>query len=185
MKLLTFMLAAFIALSIRADAQTNSGKREATLSPVSSILPVIVAQQNCPLKVEGVTVAKSENGRYEVLYQVRNVSDKVVKSYSITQLYSSGTGSLAVGIMPNGGRLLKPGETTGGFRLPASESTKQSVGGPVKSDPDAKISRIVFVMIGEVLFETGEKYSDLDTFYKLTDHLKMFDPIYLDQKDDN
>jgi hypothetical protein len=143
---------------------------------VDYIMPVIVSQPDCPLKVEYAIVAKQTTGN-SVFYKVKNVGNKKVHDYTVATWFSDNTGNVLTGIMPNGSNLIKPGQTVNGIpdSLLVSDQNRKT-GEVEKTGKGLKV--IVFVMIVEIEFSDGSQYSAVGTRNALEEHLKMFEYTY-------
>lgn len=141
------------------------------LSLVSSndVIPVVVFQEDCPLRVEAFFALKDVSGRISLEYSVRNIGIKPIKSYRIARWYSDNSGFREYGIMPPE-RLLKIGNSvstvTGSYKSAIAASTKSTE------------KRIAFFLILEITFDDGTKFSQPEVFESLENHLKSFEIYY-------
>src|ERR1044072_9804332 len=92
--------------------ETKSDKPRAVVLPSEYVLPVIVAQPDCPLQIEKAIVVRYLPGYISELYQVRNIGTKQVKHYYLARWYSDGTGFVGSGVMTQTNRYLQPGQAT-------------------------------------------------------------------------
>ena len=143
-----------------------------SLLPPTYVLPVVVAQADCPLVIEKFFPVKDSAGRVHTEYGVRNTGSKVIKSYRIARWYSDNTGFLQYGVMPSGSSSLKPNasiETSTGKRLRSLDSPKNNV---------KSMKKIAFAMIVEIEFADGSVFDAKDQFSALTTHLQLFEASY-------
>jgi hypothetical protein len=140
------------------------------ISP-NEILPVIVFQQDSPIKIDNFFVTKDACKLIKTDYQVSNISDKSVASYQIARWYSDNTGYIGEGIMPESGNALNPKQSIKTYSG-NSEETKYS------GSNSKELKLIIFIMVTEVTFSDGSKYEAKDVFLKLRKHLLMFETIY-------
>lgn len=140
------------------------------ISP-NEILPVIVFQQDSPIKIDNFFVTKDACKLIETDYQVSNISDKSVTSYQIARWYSDNTGYIGEGVMPENGIALKPQQSIKTYSG-TSEQTKYS------GSNSKELKLIVFIMVTEVTFSDGSKYEAKEAFIKLRRHLLLFETTY-------
>jgi hypothetical protein len=180
-KLLTLLVLQLVTASWLYCQEIKKGAGS-TEPNTDNVLPVIGYQQNSPLAIEAVAVGCNDIGQMNTIYRIRNASHRVITDYTLIRWLSSNTGSIAPGAMPSS-KILKPGESIDTMSLQNSSCTSNS---SVQSERDinqsTRISRILFVMVGEVLFENKEKYSDIATLERLKNHLAMFEQQYQNLK---
>src|SRR4051795_9066471 len=80
--------------------------------PLNEVLPVVVVQEDCPLKVERFSVLSGSDKRFLMAYSVKNRSSKNVVSYRIMRSYDTGTGFFEYGAMPTN-KILYIGQSAG------------------------------------------------------------------------
>jgi hypothetical protein len=131
------------------------------------IFPVIAYQENCPLKILKFMVVENYNGRYKTEYAIKNVGKKSIKAYRIAQQYNDWShGFFGYGELPANKALFTPGtivDTTGNLQIVSD--LKASSG----SDT---LKNIIFMMVVDIEFADGSKYTDETSFNALDDFLK-------------
>lgn len=158
------------SLQVFAAAQTPSTDTVSVV-PMNEVLPVIVAQSNCPLIIERFIVVRHQDGTIRTEYRIRNKGKKVVKYYRIARWYSDNTGFVQYGAMPK----QKPFrsntfvDTLGKNVLELSADQKE------KNRP---MKKIAFIMVLEIGFTDGSVFDANAAFGALTEHLQRFESIY-------
>jgi len=175
-KLIFPLLILVLVLEVCSNAQEVRRLAQVPKPNTQNILPVVIYQPNCPIRIEAVSTVLNEKGQIEVLYRIRNISGKDIKDYSIARWFSSNTGTLSPGVMPGDQGLLKVGEAVGTLQASAGAARDALASNSIGST--RTLSRLVFVMIGEVVFANGDTYSDLNTFDSLRSHLELFETDY-------
>jgi hypothetical protein len=145
----------FIAVCILLLNGNTLKAQNAKKVSVNEILPVIVVQGDCPLKIESFAVVLDVDNRYRAVYRVKNYSAKNVTSYRIGQMFDVGTGYIEFGVMPKN-RILKSGHSTGTF------DTANYLGG--NAVYNGKLKAVAFLMIVSVYFDDGTSYTAEKTF---------------------
>ena len=162
-----------LILSIAIFSQAVSAQEFYAVSN-KEILPAVVVQPNSPLKIEKFTVVKGKDGRFTSVYTVRNVSSKKITEYQVARWYDNNTGYVEHGVMPKANVLL-PDQTAGTF-----DPIKI-----VKADAPAgheKLLRIEFIMVVNVIFDDGTKFSAQDVFDGFEEYLSKFQWIDRDDR---
>ena len=165
------ILASIISLTlfcILGYGQTKSETMQGSVY-IKEVLPVIVAQDNCPITIEKVIVFRDFGGKIESSYLVRNTGDKDIKSYKIARWYSDNTGFVGYGVMPSNATVLKPNQIAGSVDLNSDISTNKL---------PSRMKKILFVMITEIVFGDDSKFEAGDVLDSLEKHLKDFEVIY-------
>ncbi len=172
MKKYILMFLTVLFLSSFAYTQ-NSLENAYTVIPLNEVLPVIVFQDDSPIKIEKYIVAQNKNGAIETFYTARNTSSKTVKQYTIARWFSDNTGFVGQGILQKGENYLLPNTFVENTPANLIKNTDIEV---IK--PDKKLKKIAFVMVIEVVFSDGTKFDAKKIFNSLEDHLKMFETKY-------
>lgn len=161
-------------------AQQKAQQQErAVLVPQEVALKVIVAQPDCPLIFERVYVLKYLDGRFDASYQLRNIGNKPISTYTVAIWNSDNTGDLIKWHVNEEEGLLMPGQSAPSLRqdsgitiVPLSKELQNSL------DLHSPMKGVVFFMIVEVEFSDGTRYDAHNVFETLKEHLKYFEGIY-------
>lgn len=148
-------------------------KRKLVAVPSDVVLATTASQPDCPLLIEKVNLYKATDGDMEEIYQVRNRSEKPIRSFTIANWNSVNTGWL------NGwpyfflnNQPLQPGELSAPIGqpensefVPLTEELKDKLNlrGPMR--------RVEFFLITEVEFMDGSTYNAEPTYEGLQKHL--------------
>lgn len=154
-------------------------KLKAVVIPSDIYFPTVVAQPECPLKIEKAFVAKMLDGTEEMFLQIRNVGDKPVLSFQAYIIGSNGSGVTSMypydrnqsSVLP--GAVAPPGlkEKSVEF-VPLTEELKQEL------RLTGKMRVITFFMILKVEFQNGSRYDATKLRDSLEEHLRMFEGTY-------
>ena len=160
-------------------AQEKRNKVKAVVIPSDIYLPTIVAQPDCPLKIEKGFVAKMLDGTEEMFLQVRNAGGKPVVSFQAYTIGSNGGGVTSMypyernqpSVLP--GAVAPPGlkENSVEF-VPLTEELRKQLG------LTGKMRVIAFFMILKVEFQDGSSYDATKLRDSLEEHLRMFEDNY-------
>src|SRR5260370_37480539 len=71
-------------------AQEKRNKAKAVVVPSEIYMPTIVAQPDCPLKIEKAFVGKMLDGTEQMFFQARNTGSKPITFFQIYMLVSNG-----------------------------------------------------------------------------------------------
>jgi hypothetical protein len=96
-----------LANSVHGQEAEKGEKSLAVVMPPEVMLPVVAAQSGCPLRVEKAQIIAYVSGGGGEIFEVRNVSNKPIRSYTFATLTSIGTGTTV-----RFERLLLPGQTS-------------------------------------------------------------------------
>lgn len=164
---------------VSAQDRDHPERRQVFMVPNEIYLQVIVAQPECPLRIEKAALLAHLNGTYEKVYVIHNIGNKPVKSYRIAIWNSDNTGDVTGWHVGEGrNKLLMPGEkvSEGGNILEDAKPITDEIRSRLKLKPTMK--RIVFFMIIEAEFSDGSKYDAKSLFESLEKHLEKFEFIY-------
>src|SRR5438128_1484962 len=76
-------------------AQQAPSKAKAVVIPSDIYMPTVVAQADCPLKIEKAFVGKMLDGTEQMFFQARNTGSKPIVSFQIDMVGSNGGGQSA------------------------------------------------------------------------------------------
>ncbi len=86
--LLGLLITLFICLNVQGQKKTR------LIKVTEDNIPVLVLQQDCPVKIEKAEFFLTESGSGNIIgYEIRNVSSKTIKSVEITAYSAVGGGS--------------------------------------------------------------------------------------------
>lgn len=161
-------------------AQEKRNKTKAVVIPSEIYLPTIVAQPECPLKIEKAFVAKTLDGTEEMFFQARNTGSKPITFFQIYMIGSNGGGQSSIfpydrtqtSVPP--GAVAPPGlkEDSVEF-VPLTEDLKRKL----RLTP-GKMRVIALFMVVKVQFQDGTTYDATPLLDSLEEHLKMFADAY-------
>ena len=176
----TVLLLVFVFFASSTNlAQEATNKAKAIVIPSEIYMPTIVAQPDCPLKIEKAIVGKMLDGAERTFFQARNAGSKPIVFFQIDMLVSSGGGITAIfpykrsqGSVPPG-KVAPPGMNEESIEFVAlSEDLKE------KLHVRGKMKAIVFFMVIKVEFEDGSTYDATPLLNSLEEHLRMFEDKY-------
>jgi hypothetical protein len=160
-------------------AQKPKRKTKAVVIPNEIYFPAIVAQPDCPLKIEKAFVGKTLDGTEEMFFQARNTGSKPIVFFQIDMIGSNGGGQSSIfpydrtqtSVPPRA--VAPPGlkEDSVEF-VPLTEDLKQ------KLRLTGKMRVIAFFMVLKVQFQDGSTYDATPLLDSLEQHLKMFEDKY-------
>ncbi len=167
-----FVLVILVCLSTLVGFAQD--KSESIYPPVAeSILPTIIVQNDSPLKVESFGVEYGDYGEIQTYYSVRNVSDKPVAAYRVARWFSNNSGFVGPGTLPDKAKFLRPGEVAGRSRTEPTISSRQ-----LQETSKKEIKFFVFILIVEVDFADGTRYTAEPLFHAMEKHLELFEWVY-------
>lgn len=177
MKTLKFVTSfAFLAIScFPAPSQEGRRLQKSTyvVAPSENTLLTVASQPSCPLVIEDaqtlLNVDKSWAFRFS--YGLRNRGNKPIRDFTIhfwTSESSGGTlsDSLTSGTLGPGQRIARPLQEEQGVIVPLTDDLREKlkVGLPMKM--------VVVIMVEDVEFADGSKYSDEKTLNALKDYFE-------------
>ena len=163
------LLSAFSCMLLFGSVAASQSLKGCELVPSSEILPVIVVQNDSPLKVINYVVARNEAGRIVTFYTVRNTGLRNIKSYRIARWFSDNTGFIGNGIMPTNTRFLVPDREASSI-----PSSPLEFANPRIKDSTAKMKAVAYILIYDVQFDDGSEYSEQKTFDLFSNLLERF-----------
>ena len=171
--LLTLM--SFVGLS-----QEVKRKTKAVVIPSDIYLPTVVAQPDCPLKIEKAFVGKTLDGTEQMFFQARNVGSKPIAFFQVDMVGSNGGGQSSffpyertqTTVAP--GTIAPPGlkEDSVEF-VPLTEELKQKL-----HLTPGKMKVIALFIVLRVQFQDGTTYDATSLLDSLQEHLRMFEGKY-------
>lgn len=167
--LLLFFCAFLLSQSVVAQSENPA---VFYLVPKSEVLPVVVAQEDCPLTVESFLIVRNNQGMIQTEYKIRNNSTKDIESYRIARWYSDNTGFLEYGMMSKREKLFRPQMSVD------TSLAKKIVTAATNGNKEASLKKIAFIMIVEINFKDGSSYDANSIFKSLNSHLKLFESTY-------
>ena len=141
----------------------------------NELLVTIIPDIDCPLKIEDAVSVKLDSGRGDILYKVKNSGNKAIKNYTIIKWYSDNTGTITTGVMPSNGKAIEPNGFSGTIPnepLIVGTDSKKEI-----KQTGKNIKMIAFVMIAEITFANGSKYSN-KILNSLEKHLSKIEKFY-------
>lgn len=142
------------------------------VSPSTEVLATIVYQQSSPLRIEQFVVVKTNSGKFDSFYTIRNIGDKPVRYYKVARWYSDNSGYVGDGIMPTN-EVLRPKQSIS--TIPRQLMTPSST---IQSPVCSSLRRIAFIMVVEIGFADKTVLSFEKEFRELEAHLERFETIY-------
>jgi hypothetical protein len=143
------------ANALESDAQSH---RRYVIVPSESLLLVIAAQADSPLKFEHAKLLTSTeaDGAWGASYKVRNCGMKPIRSFTAVMWTSFGTGGTVASPRQIGNKLIMPGETANGdddeiVPLTNELRDKLQLRGPMKA--------VVVLLVESVTFADGSVYN--------------------------
>lgn len=173
---------AILSISVATHVNGQESRRTAVVLPPDVVLPVVVSQPECPLKIEDVkllryfTPGTYSGGGPGASYRLRNAGRKRIVAYTIATWYSNNSGTIVDWHATEQEQPLLRG------RFQKESNDLRIV--PLTDDLRAKLDlqppmlMIRFFMIVELTFSDGTKYDAKKTFAAFQDHLENFKPIY-------
>jgi len=171
------LLFSFTGISY-AQSLSKNATTQAVIIPSSIYITSIVNQSGCPLKIENAYMLRYLKGWERGIYQVRNISKKSIRSFSIAIWRSDNTGDIVAWSARNYNGSFLPDNLVSNFPddstnlIPLNEDLKKNL------FPNDELRSIVFFMIVHARFDDGTEYDDMQTFKRLEEHLKMFETQY-------
>lgn len=150
----------FPILFILLVAPIVSGQERIRLVKVPvEVVPVLVMQQDCPLRIESAEFLLRENAPGSLIsYRVRNISSKSVRSLVVSSVSIGGGGS-TWSLTLDDQRLLAPKRTLSSLRnsdyevIPFGEKSAES------PNSSALLKAVWIVMVEEVVFADGSRFN--------------------------
>jgi len=131
----------------------DEGTTNEELVPRSYVLPFVASQPESPIKITKFFVTRDSSGKILTRYEVKNISDKPVKSYVLARLYNDNTGIIAPGVQPQGNKLLLPGGRVRNYDVDFSNPRMASLS-------KERMEKILFILVAKVEFADGSVYED-------------------------
>lgn len=177
---LGIMAPLFLILAGYTTLALNTEKEKAVVIPSEIYFPTIVAQPDCPLKIEKAVMAKMMDGTRRTFYQARNTGDKAISYFQIDAVQSDGTGFTAIWPYRRSLKDLLPSQIAvsnindGSVEfLPLTEDLK------IRLDlTTRKMRAIVFFIVVKIEFQDGTTFHAEPLRDSLEEHLKMFEDEY-------
>jgi hypothetical protein len=151
--------------------QTTEVKPKAVIVPADIYLPIIVPQPLCPLQFEKILIVKYLDKRQVEFYEVRNLGQKPIRSYTYAAVTSTDLEEMysrepSDSIMPNE-VMVFPDDTRSIDFVPLTDELrdKLKLRGPMKE-------AIIF-MILNVEFADGSRYDDSAKYDKIREHIRQ------------
>lgn len=141
-------------------------------APSTEILSTIVYQERSPLRIEKFVVVKTDVGKFNSFYTIRNTGDKEIRYYKIARWYSDNSGYVGDGIMPKN-EVLRPQQSIS--TIPDQIMNPRS---SVQSPGNSQLKKIAFIMVVEIGFADKTVLSFEKEFGALESHLERFESIY-------
>src|SRR6266487_3098931 len=95
-KLISLSLLFLILISSSTLGQEKRNKAKAVIIPSEIYMPTIVAQPDCPLKIEKAFVGKMLDGPEQMFFQARNMGSKSIISFQIDMIGTNGGGQTSL-----------------------------------------------------------------------------------------
>jgi hypothetical protein len=133
-------------------------------APRDVILPSIAVQPDCPVKFENVSYFASLEGGGVSSYRIRNIGRKPIRGITVATSYGTKTE-----YYNNGNVLMMPGKLMPKTKANCPECVKDEIV-PLTDELREKLNlknpmrSIIILMIVEVEFTDGTKYSDEKTY---------------------
>jgi len=128
--------------------------------------------------VDNFVVEKDANGKIRTSYLVRNQGKKRITAYTVARWYSDNTGFLGAGLLPNGKTTIGPGKTAGTLKSIETNNYDSSRNGNSSWVSSSETKIIAFIMIVEITFDDGSRFSAKSLFDSLEKHLVRFERSY-------
>jgi hypothetical protein len=174
-----FLLLLYLLSLSHAQDSPRQSDNTAVVVPQEVYLSVIVPQSDCPLKIEKAHLLKFLDGRYNKFYQLRNIGNKPISSYTVAIWNSDNTGDIINWRINKNERLLMPNQT---FPTVKKESTITIV--PLsdelrdKLELQSPMKKVLYFMVLEVEFSDKTKYEAKQLLDSLEKHLRNFEMLY-------
>lgn len=176
MKLSIIGILLILAVNMAGSAQSpEERKRQFVVAPRNVVLQVVAVQPGCPIRLENVSFLVGVSGGGSNVYDLRNVGSKPVRRVTVASstgainTYESPPGSFHTGTVLY---LSSRGQCSGCTKdeiltLTPELREKLGLGRQMKS--------IITLMILEVEFEDGSRFSDRETFEAMSKFLDRLD----------
>ena len=169
---ITLICLIFVCVSVKVSGQEarSKEKRRAVIVPPDIVLTVIAPQADCPLQLTKAMHVGYLDGGGGGTYQLLNRGSKPIRTYTVAELTSAGTGNVVERRHAEGARgaLLLPGQTA---PQPGEETEIEIV--PLTDELRDKLKlrgsmkAVAVFMIVRIEFGDGTVYSDEQTFKAL------------------
>lgn len=167
-KIAFLMFIAFVSVTAQAQEKLLSVDQ-------GDLLVVIVPQHKSPLKIDDAIGARTPDDRAALLYQVRNVGSKPVKTYTLGIWFSDNKDPvITTGVMPKDGQLFQPNSICSSL----GRLKRETQSGPLQLSTNPRARLIAFVTISEIIFDDGTRYSSPETFRSIGTHVSRIEYIY-------
>lgn len=175
-------LACIYATGVAAQQIEQARIRKYVVAPRSAVLQVVAVQPNCPIQFEDVQYLVFLEGGGSNSYRVRNVGTKPIRSVNVAS--SNGAGNI---YFNNGNVLAMPGDLlpeespicrdcVRDERIPLTDELREklNLNGPMRL--------IMVLMVVEVEFMDGTKYTDKATYETMQTYLDKIGDALEEQK---
>lgn len=160
------------AASIGAGQTIGADRLKVFTVPREHILPVVVYQPDCPLRVEGtLSYIVSLEGGAGLDYKLRHTGTKPIQAYTIAWLTFAGRGEELSFTAKTEMDRIKPGEVIPRERrsadfVPLTDDLRK------KFKIDRSLYSVVYLMVVRIEFDDGTIYSDEEAYKNLIAHLE-------------
>ena len=168
---------------VAASSQEARRVAKAVVIPSEIYMSAVVAQPDCPVKIERALVAKMLDGSQKGFFQARNTGNKPIVFFQVAMWHSDNSGLNAIWPYRRTQSVVLPGELApsemndGSIEfVPLTENLKDKLG------LTGKMRRIVFFMVFKIEFQDGSVYDATPLLNSLEQHLTMFEEKYEKQK---
>lgn len=152
---------------------------KAVVIPSEIYMSTVVAQPDCPLKIERALVARMLDGSQKEFFQARNTGTKPIVFFQVAMWHSDNSGLNAIWPYKRTQNVVLPGElapskiTDGSVEfVPLTENLKEKLG------LTGTMRKIVFFMVFKIEFQDGSVYDATALLNALEQHLTMFEEKY-------
>lgn len=162
----------FAAGTTHAQERKGRGKDQYVPVPREVVLPVVVAQPDCPLQLEKAERLARVGGGSGNNYRLRNKGTKPIRSFTVSYTFGEGTGGSRTWALKSQ-EIIAPGQL-----VPSSLQESDGEIIPLTDELRAKLGlqgalkTIVFYMVERVEFADGSVYSDEATAATLRSYLE-------------
>ncbi len=168
-----FCILLLLLITSIGKGQTTTENREKVIAvPRTSVLPIMVYQPDCPLRLEGFSFISSiKGGTGAETFRFRNIGTKPIQSYTIATLNISGTPSELNFVAKTPAERIHPGETFPNIKgnaelIPLTEEIRK------KLNLDGPMLGVVCLMVVRVELDDGTVYSDESAYKALQAYLQ-------------
>lgn len=172
-----------IIISVVTASSQEAHSAKAVIIPSEIYMPTIVAQGECPLKIEKAIVAKMLAGSQRAYFQARNTGPKPIVFFQVAIWHSDNSGINAIWPYKRTQSVVLPGELApsemndGSVEfVPLTDNLKRKLG------LTGKMKKIVFFMVFKIEFQDGSIFDAMPLLNALEQHLTMFEERYEKEK---